>query len=114
MHEQAANGAIEVWADDPDDFDALYGELRGTPGLSMEAVPAAVQPGEQGSTLDFLMVAVSSGAVTVFLEIVKALIDSRGPSFILKVRRGRNRLEVTSDNFDEVAPVLRKLLDGSS
>jgi hypothetical protein len=112
MAEQAETGAVEVWADDPDDIDALYAELRGTAAITVEAVPAPVEPGDQGSVVDLLTVACSGGAITVFLQIVKALIDSRGPSFVLKIRRGRDRLEVTSDNIDEVAPLIRELLGG--
>jgi Effector Associated Constant Component 1 len=113
LRELAETSAVEVWVDDPDDFEALYAELRGVPAVTVEAVPSAVETGDQGSTLDLLVVACSSGAVTTFLQIVKTLIESRGPSFVLKMRQGRNRLVVTSDNIDEVAPAIRKLLDGS-
>ena len=99
--------AIEAWTDDPEDLD----ELRGLPGISVEAVSAPVQPGDQGAALDVLMVALSSGAVTAFLQIVKVLADSHGPKFSLKIRQGKNRLEVTSSNIDDVLPVIRKLID---
>jgi hypothetical protein len=113
MGEQTGTDAIEIWADAPDDFDALYAELRGAAAITVEAVPAPVKPGDQGSVVDLLTVACSGGAITVFLQIVKTLIESRGPSFVLKIRRGRDRLEVTSDNVDEVAPLIRELLGGS-
>jgi hypothetical protein len=60
------------------------------------------------------MVGLSSGAVTAFLQIIKVLAESRGPKFSLKIRQGKNRLEVTADNIDEVLPVIRELIDGES
>jgi hypothetical protein len=113
MAEQRETGAVEVWTDDPDDFDALFAELHGAAAIIVEAVPAPVEPGDQGSVLELLTVACSGGAITVFLQIIKVLIESRGPSFVLRMRRGRDRLEVTSDNIDQVAPLIRELLGGS-
>ncbi|WP_034267997.1 effector-associated constant component EACC1 [Actinospica robiniae] len=113
MAERPGSGEVELSAGDLDDFDALYAELRGIPGIALEAVPAPVEPGEQGSVLDLLTVACSGGAITVFLEIIKTLVESRGPSFTLKLRRGRNRLEISADNLDEVLPLVKELLDGS-
>jgi hypothetical protein len=55
---------------------------------------------------------VLGGAITVVLQIVKALVESRGPKFRLKIRRGKDRLEVTADNLDEVLPLLEELLGG--
>jgi hypothetical protein len=40
--------------------------------------------------------------------------NGREPSeFSLKIRQGKNRLEVTADNADEILPVIRELMDGS-
>lgn len=111
MADQAGN-TVEIDAPDPDDLDALYDELRGVAGLSVEGGSAPAEPGEQGPVLEFLTVACSGGAITVFLQIIKTLAESRGPKFSLKIRRGRDRLEVTADNVDDVLPVIRKLLDG--
>jgi hypothetical protein len=102
---------VEVEAGTADDTDQLYNELRGRPGITVNAVPAPATPGDQGVALDLLTVALSSGAVTAFLEIIKVLAESRGPKFKLKIRRGRNRLEVTADNADEVLPLVRKMLE---
>lgn len=71
-------------------------------------------PGEQGTGLDVLTVALSSGAVTAFLQIIKVLAESRGPKFSLKMRHRKYRLEVTADNIDEAIPVIRELIDGGS
>jgi hypothetical protein len=106
-------GVVELTTQDPDDFDALYAELRGVPGILVRAVPAPVVPGEQGSALDLLTVACSGGAITVFLQIVKTLLESRGPGFVLKIQRGRDRLEIAADNVEEALPLVRQLLDGS-
>jgi hypothetical protein len=103
---------VEVWCDIPDDFDALYGELRGVAGITVQPVAAPVEPGEQGSVLDLLTVACSGGAITVFLQIIKTLLDSRGPSFVLKIRSGKDRLEITCNNIDDAAPVIKELLGG--
>jgi Effector Associated Constant Component 1 len=113
MTKHAVSAEVEVTADSPEDVDELYAELRGTSGLTVTAVPAAAEPGEQGAALDVLMVGLSSGAITAFLQIIKVLAESHGPKFSLKIRQGKNKLEVTADNLDEVLPVIRELLDGS-
>jgi Effector Associated Constant Component 1 len=113
MTHNVAPVEIELMADSPDDLDELYSELRGVPGIAVTAVPAPVVPGEQGAALDVLMVALSSGTVTAFLQIIKVLAESHGPKFSLKIRQGKNRLEVTADSIDEVLPVIRELMDGS-
>jgi hypothetical protein len=104
----------EVRADDPDDFDEIYAGLRGVPGIAVTAVPAPVVPGEQGTALDVLTVALSSGALTAFLQIIQVLAESHGPKFRMKIRQGKNRLEVTADNLDDVLPLLRELMDDGS
>ena len=113
MSDRSGDDAVELSAAAPEDFDALYAELRGVSGLTVTAVPASAEPGEQGSIVDLLTVACSGGAITVFLEIVRSLVGSRRPGFVLKVRRGRDRLEVTAENADEVLPLIAKMLDGS-
>jgi len=105
---------VEVRADDPNDFAEAYVGLRGVPGITVTALPTSAGPGEQGTALDVLLVTLSSGAVTAFLQIIKVLAESRGPKFKLKIRQGKNMLEVTADNLDEVLPVLRELIDDGS
>jgi hypothetical protein len=112
MTDNAARTDIELTADDPEEIDEVYDGLRGVPGITVTAVPAPSVPGEQGAALDVLMVALSSGAITAFLQIIKVLAESRGPKFSLKIRQGKNKLEVTADNVDEVLPVIRQLIDG--
>lgn len=114
MTENATIAVIEVWADDFEVVDDLYAELGGVAGITVEAASAPTEPGEQGAALDMLTVALSSGAVTAFLQIIKVLAESRGPKFSLKIRQGKNRLEVTADSVDEVLPVIRELIDGGS
>lgn len=111
--ENVTPAVIEVWADDPEDVDDLYTELRGVAGITVEAAPVPTEPGDQGVALDLLAVALSSGAVTAFLQIIKTLAEAKGPKFVLNIRRGRNQLKVTADNFDEVEPMMRKLFGGS-
>lgn len=110
--EHGVPDVVEVSARDPDDFEVLYDELRGVPGIQVDAVTAPIAEGDQGSVLEFLTVACSGGAITVVLQIVKALVESRGPKFRLKIRRGKDRLEVTADNVDEMLPLLEELLGG--
>lgn len=112
MTDNTAPCEVELTAGNPDDIDEVYDGLRGVPGITVTAVPAPTAPGDQGAALDVLMVALSSGAVTAFLQIIKVLADSRGPKFSLKIRQGKNKLEVTADNVDEILPVLRELIDG--
>lgn len=106
--------AVEFEVADPDDFDVLYAELRGFPGLAVEAVAAPVSEGEQGSAMDFLTVACSGGAITAALQLFKAVVESRGPSFSLKMRRGKDRVEINASNIEEMLPVLKELLDDNS
>jgi hypothetical protein len=105
---------LELALDSPEGVEATYAELRGVPGVSVDATPALLEPGDQGGALDLLTVALSGGAVTAFLQIVKTLVDSRGPGFVLKVRRGRDRLEITADNAEEALAALQELLGGPS
>lgn len=113
-HIGSVTSVAEVRADDPDDFDEIHAGLRGVPGITVTAVPVPAVPGEQGAVLDVLTVTVSSGAVTAFLQIIRVLAESRGPKFRMKIRQGKNRLEVTADNLDEVLPLLRELMDDGS
>jgi Effector Associated Constant Component 1 len=109
-HDEASEA--EVWAGNPGDTDDLYNQLRGMPGITVRAVMTTGEPGEQGVALDLLTVALSSGAVTAFLQIIKTLVDSRGPKFELNMRKGKNQVKITADNFDAVEPLLRKLFSG--
>lgn len=113
MTDNAAPAEIEVTSDDPEVIDEVYTELRGVPGISVTAVPVPAAPGEQGGTLDVLLVALPSGAVTALLQIIKVLAESRGPKFSLKFRHGKTRLELTADNIEEVLPALKELLEES-
>jgi S1-C subfamily serine protease len=111
--ERAEVGGIEIQAEDLDDLDALNAELRGAEGLTVTSVPAPGEPGDQGAVADLLIVALTSGAVTAFLQIVKVLAESRGPGFRLKIRQGRSQIEITTDDPDKGLAALRDLLDGS-
>ena len=112
MTEQAGVGEIEVSAGDIDDLDALYAELRGVQGIVVTPVPAPVLRGDQGALVDVLLVACTSGAITALLQIVNTLLESRGPGFRLKIRRGKDRLEITADDAEEGLAALKELLDG--
>lgn len=105
---------VELALDDAEGVETVYAELRGVPGVRVDASPAPLEPGDQGSALELLTVALSGGAVTAFLQIVKTLVESRGPGFVFKVRRGRERLEITADNAEQALAALREMLDGSS
>jgi len=113
MINRATPAEVELAAESLDDINEVYRQLRGVPGIALTAVPSPPVPGEQGAALDVLMVALSSGAITAFLQIIQAVAESRGPKFSLKIRQGKNRLEVNADNVDEVLPVIRELLDKS-
>lgn len=58
------------------------------------------------------MVALSSGAVTAFLQIIKTLADAKGPKFVLNIRHGKSCLKFTADNVDEAEVAIRKLFRG--
>ena len=111
MIDNAGSREVEVTAADADIADEVYAELRGVPGITVTAVASPANPGEQGAAFDVLLVALSSGAVTAFLQIIRVLAESHGPKFSLKLRDGKNRLEVTADNIEEALPVIRELLD---
>ncbi|MFC0842201.1 MULTISPECIES: effector-associated constant component EACC1 [Streptomyces] len=107
-------GTVEISAEDPDDFDILFGELQGRSGIAVDAVPAPMEPEDLGTAVDLLTAACASGgAVAVFLGIVKSLLDSRGPGFVLKVRHGTVRLTITAETFEEARPVLEEWLGGA-
>jgi hypothetical protein len=112
MRENDTPDPIEVWADDPDDTDELYAELRGVVGITLAAVPAPTAPGEQGAALDLFTVALSSGAVTAFLQIIKTVAEAKRTKLVLNIRRGKNQLKITADNFDAVEPLVRRLFGG--
>lgn len=103
---------VEFSADDADGFSAFYNELRGMPGVQVTVVPAPPAPGEQGSGLEFLTVACSGGAITVVLQIIKTLVESRGIS--LKVRSGEDSFEIKASTVDEMLPLVREVLGGRS
>lgn len=112
MTDKGSPAKVEIRADEPEDLDELYIELGGVPGITVEAVSAPAEPGEQGAALDLLAMALSSGAITAFLQIIKTLAEAKGPKFVLSIRRGKNRLKITADNFDDVEPTVRKLFEG--
>jgi hypothetical protein len=112
MRDTAVPVEIQLSADNPDDIDALYDGLRGTPGIRGTAASPPAAPGDQGAAFDVLTVALSSGAITALLQIIKVIAESRGPKFSLKIRQGKNKLEVKADNVDEVIPAIRDLLEG--
>ena len=113
MGERAEVGEVEVWAADLEDLDLLYAELRGVAGLTVTAVVASADRGDQGAVADLLTVACTSGAVTAFLQIIKVLAESRGPGFRLRIRQGKSKVEITADDPDKGLAALRDLLDGS-
>jgi hypothetical protein len=112
--EQQADGTkIEVSAETLEDLEDLYGELRGVSGIAAHMVSAPPKPGEQGSLADLLTVALTSGAVTALLQIIKTVAESRGPGFRLQIRRGKDQLEITARDADKGLAALRDMLDGS-
>jgi hypothetical protein len=111
---QGGAAVVELAAGDGQGGEAVYAALRGVPGIRVDAAPAPPEQGEQGTALELLTVALSGGAVTAFLQIIKTLVDSRGSGFVLKVRRGRERLEITADNAEQALAALRELLGGPS
>jgi hypothetical protein len=113
MVDQAADGTLEISAAEQEDLDAVYSELRGMPGIRAQLEAAPVEPGEQGALADAMTVALTSGAVTAFLELLKVLAESRGPGFRLKIRNGRGRVEITARDADAGLAALKNLLDGS-
>src|SRR5580693_6150785 len=118
MTDNTAFAEVELTADSPDDIDEVYDGLRGVPGITVTAAPGPTAPGGQGAALDVLLVALSSGAVTTFLKIIEVIAESRGPNFSLKMRLGKNKVEVTCNkvemtgNLDELLPVIRGLIEG--
>ncbi|GAA3238001.1 hypothetical protein ACFO1B_27555 [Dactylosporangium siamense] len=101
---------IELRAEDPDDLDYVYGELRGAPGVSVEAKHSPAEAGDQGWELELLLVACSSGAVASLLQLLRALVESRGPKFVLKVQGRGQQLEIKADTVEEALPLLREML----
>ncbi len=113
MNDRQAARAVEVVADDVEDLEALYAELSGAAGIIVDAAYASLQPGDQGGALDFLTVACSGGAITVLLQIIKTLVESRSPRFVLKISRGRDSVQISAANVDEALDAIRELVGGS-
>jgi hypothetical protein len=44
---------------------------------------------------------------------IKTLADSRGPGFRLKIRRGKQQVEITGRDPEKVLAALKDMLDGS-
>lgn len=109
----AHDGVLQLSTDDLNDLEVLYAELHGTSGIRVETQLAPIEPGDQGTLIDFLTVACEGGAVTVFLQIIKTVVDSRGPQFVLKIRHGKDRIEINAKTINEALPVIRELIDGS-
>jgi hypothetical protein len=112
MTERTATSEVEVSTEDRDNFDVVYAELRGIPGIVVQVVAPPVTPGEQKSVVEQPTAACSGAALTVFLEVIKTLVQTRGPGFILKFRRGKDQREITAHNVDDALPLLKALLDG--
>jgi len=110
---QSEPGRVEISAESLDDLDVLYAELRGVAEINAEIMAVPARRGEQGTVADLLTVACTSGAVTALLQIIKTVAESRGPGFRLKVRRGKEQVEITADDADKGLAALRDLLDGS-
>ena len=113
MEVQAGGPDIEVSAKSLDDLEVLYGELRGVAGIAVALVPAQASAGEQGTVADLLTLGLTSGAVTALLQIIKTVAESRGPGFRLKIRRGKEHVEITARDADKGLAALKDLLDGS-
>lgn len=105
--------SVEFSTDDIDDFEALYGELRGMPGIDVSAIAAPISEGEQGSVLELLTVACAGGALTQLVKLLRTLVESRGPRFSLTIRKGKTRVELNARNIDDVLPAVRDMLDES-
>ena len=110
----AQHEPVQFRADDVEELEWLYEELRATPGLVVRAVSGPVVPGEQGGVLEFLTVALASGGgLTALVRLLTTLARSRAPKFSLKVSRGADRVELTGDNLAEALPIIKELLGGS-
>lgn len=113
-NDQAGWRTIELATDDISDLEALYADLEGTPGIAVQAVSAPLEPGDQGGgVLDFLTAACSGGAITVLLQIIQTHIESHSPGFKIKIRHGKESLEITGDNLEKALPAVRAFIDGS-
>lgn len=110
----AAAAPLRLETQDIEDLELLHEELRGVPGIRVGAVSSVPEPGEQGATIDFLTVALSAGGgLTALINLLRAIIESRGPAFRLTMRRGKEKVELTADNLDEALPLVRELMNGS-
>lgn len=107
-----AQHVVEFATDDLDDLEMLYNELYGMPGIAVDAASSPLEPGDQGAVMDFLTVACSGGAITVLLQIIRTLVESRDPRFALKARCGKDRIEIKAANLEEALPAIRALIDG--
>lgn len=102
---------IEVSAADPEDLDALFEELRGVPGVRLEALSQPAAPGDLGAVTETLGIVFAGGGGTALIKLITAVIESRGPHFSLEFRHRRTKVKITADNVEEMLPLLKELLD---
>jgi hypothetical protein len=114
MERTGAEPSVQLLFDDADDAAVFYDELRGVPGVFVEAISAPNEPGEQGGVVEMLSAAVAGGAIPAALNLVQALVESRRDGFVLKARDGKRKVEITADNAQEALEVVREMLDGES
>lgn len=104
--------SLEIRAPEPGDLEAAYKVLRGKQGIDPEFVTATPEPGYLGGVAEVLTVALSTGAVTAFLQLITALVKSRGPAVKLNIRRGKDKVEISSDSVEEGLSLLREITRG--
>jgi hypothetical protein len=104
---------VEVEAGDLEDLEALYSAFRGVPRITARFTAPPAEGHELGAVADILTVALTSGALTTFLQILKTLAESRGPAFQLKIRKGKDKVEISARDPEDGLEALKDLLDGS-
>jgi hypothetical protein len=104
---------IEISAQAQEDLEATHAELQGKPGINVMSKYPAIDAGEQGGAIELLTVALSGGGGTAFVKLITLLVESRGSSFTLTIRRGKTKVELRADNASEALPLIKEMIDGS-
>lgn len=104
--------SIDISVADSQDLISLYRWLRDIDGVGVDLVPRRAAPGEMGDVWEFLTVTCGSGGVAVTaLQALRAWLESRRSTVVVKVRVPGQEVEVSAQTAEEILPILLPILD---
>jgi hypothetical protein len=95
---------------DPAEFASARDWLGRVPGIDVRQLPSVPAPGEQGAGDLLMIVAESTGVLTVAVRSLPEFIRSRRSNVTVTVTTADKKFELTTTNVAEVMPLLEKAL----